>query len=129
MSVRKNTISTIFLVPTLKIPKDLLIDNGFINGYAEEESGEHNYPFSVHLLFKPKNLDKFREFLEGEYDLEYMKEMIKQNSRRYAKRQMTWFRKDKRIHWINMEEHSEEEVVNLVLEIFKSEKFIPLFNN
>jgi len=68
MSQRKNTISTIFLVPTLKIPKDLLIDNGFINGYAEEESGEHNYPFSVHLLFKPKNLDKFREFLEGEYE-------------------------------------------------------------
>lgn len=68
MSERKHTISTIFLVPTLKIPKDLLINNGFINGYVEEESGEHNYLFSVHLLFKPKNIDKFREFLEGEYE-------------------------------------------------------------
>ncbi len=33
--------------------------------------------------------------------LEEITNLIKKNTRNYAKRQMTWFRKDKRIHWIN----------------------------
>lgn len=39
-------------------------------------------------------------YLNGEYDLERAIELIKRNSRRYAKRQLTWFNKDKRIKWI-----------------------------
>ncbi len=38
--------------------------------------------------------------LKGEGDLNEVKELIKMNTRRFAKRQLTWFRKDKRIHWI-----------------------------
>lgn len=40
-------------------------------------------------------------YLEGKYDLAYAKELIKKNTRNYAKRQLTWFRKDKRISWID----------------------------
>lgn len=36
------------------------------------------------------------DFMEGKYSLEEAVELIKQNSRRYAKRQLTWFRKDQR---------------------------------
>ena len=39
------------------------------------------------------------EFLDGKYDRERMIGLIKQNTRRYAKRQMTWFRQDRRIRW------------------------------
>ena len=38
--------------------------------------------------------------LEGRWDLDEAIEKIRQESRRYAKRQMTWFRKDKRVQWI-----------------------------
>lgn len=38
----------------------------------------------------------------GEYDLDKARELIKRNSRRYAKRQMTWFKKDERIVWFDM---------------------------
>jgi len=38
-------------------------------------------------------------FLEGEYDLERAIELIKRNTRRFAKRQLTWFRRDERINW------------------------------
>ena len=41
--------------------------------------------------------------LAGEISYERMVELIKQNSRRYAKRQMTWFRPDERIRWFNIE--------------------------
>lgn len=43
--------------------------------------------------------------LKGEYDLERAKYLIKLNTRHYVKRQLTWFRRDKRIQWINIKEN------------------------
>lgn len=48
-------------------------------------------------------LKEIRGYLDGNYDLECAKELIKKNTRNYAKRQLTWFRKDKRIQWIDAE--------------------------
>ncbi len=41
-------------------------------------------------------------YLHGEISLEQAKELIKRNTRRFAKRQLTWFNKDKRINWISI---------------------------
>ena len=41
------------------------------------------------------------EFLDKKISLENAVELIKRNSRRYAKRQLTWFNKDKEISWFN----------------------------
>jgi len=41
------------------------------------------------------------KYFDGEISLEEAKEKIKTNTRRYAKRQMTWFKKDKEIRWFN----------------------------
>ena len=52
------------------------------------------------------------DYLDGEIDESRMIIDIKVNSRRYAKRQMTWFKKDERIVWIDMElEKNAAEVV------------------
>jgi len=60
------------------------------------------------------------KYLNGEYDLLEMKEMIKQNTRRYAKRQMTWFRKDKRIKWLEVNENTDfEELAKNTIDDFK----------
>lgn len=56
------------MVPTLKIPKDALKDNGFINGYVKDGGREVQYEGCIYLLFQPKDLDKFREFLDSEYE-------------------------------------------------------------
>lgn len=45
---------------------------------------------------------EIKGYLKGDYDLEEAKRLIKRNTRHYAKRQLTWFRKDKRIEWINV---------------------------
>ena len=42
------------------------------------------------------------EFLDEKISLERAIELIKRNTRRYAKRQLTWFRKDKRIKWLDI---------------------------
>ena len=46
-------------------------------------------------------------FLKNEITMDRAIEMIKRNTRRYAKRQLTWFRKDKRIQWFDINEFRE----------------------
>jgi len=41
-------------------------------------------------------------YLNGEYDLERAKYLMKLNTRHYVKRQLTWFRKEKRLTWIDI---------------------------
>ena len=41
------------------------------------------------------------DYLNGSYSEEEMIEIIKMETRRYAKRQLTWFRKNKEITWID----------------------------
>jgi hypothetical protein len=67
MDIKKN-ITSIFMVPTLKVPKDALRGNGFINAYIKDNRREDVYKESIYLLFKPVDLDKFREFLDSEYE-------------------------------------------------------------
>lgn len=67
MSIRK-TITSIFMVPTLGINREKLIENGYINGYVSDSRKDVQHRNAVHLLFKPDNLDKFREFLDDEYE-------------------------------------------------------------
>ena len=49
-------------------------------------------------------------YLDGEYDLPRAIELIKQNTRHYAKRQLTWFRRDQEIHWLNANESYEKNI-------------------
>ena len=64
----KRTITTIFMVPTLQVPKDALKNNGFINGYSRDVQNDKEYENCIYLLFLPENLDMFREFLDNEYE-------------------------------------------------------------
>ncbi|RKD27717.1 tRNA dimethylallyltransferase [Caminicella sporogenes DSM 14501] len=47
-------------------------------------------------------------YINGEYSLEVAKELVKRNTRRYAKRQLTWFRRYDDIKWYNIIEKSDE---------------------
>lgn len=64
----KKTITTIFIIPTLKINRDDLAKNGFLNGYMKDERRDVQYTDSVYLLFQPRDLDKFKLFLDSEYE-------------------------------------------------------------
>ena len=48
------------------------------------------------------------QFLEGKIDLETAVSEIKKNTRRFAKRQLTWFRKNKQINWFDINTSHEE---------------------
>ncbi|RRA97690.1 tRNA (adenosine(37)-N6)-dimethylallyltransferase MiaA [Larkinella rosea] len=51
-------------------------------------------------------------YLDGDYDYEEMVRLLKRNSRRYAKRQLTWFRNQGSYRWFGAEEY--EEILKLV---------------
>jgi tRNA dimethylallyltransferase len=66
----------------------------------------------------------YKEVLDhqnGKFDFDTMVEKIKTNSRRYAKRQLTWFRKDGRIVWLNIDEfETNEDLTNQILSLIKN---------
>jgi tRNA dimethylallyltransferase len=59
-------------------------------------------------------------YLKNEVSLETAISLIKRNTRRYAKRQLTWFRKDERIHWFDFE--NELDLVKIKNEILNKIK-------
>ncbi len=53
-------------------------------------------------------------YLNGKFSIQEMTEEIKKNTRRYAKRQLTWFRRWPFIEWIDMGMNTPEEVIELI---------------
>lgn len=80
------------------------------------------------LLEEVKNLEEYKSFnalntvgykemfafLEGRMSWEETIGLIKQNTRRYAKRQLTWFRNDENIHWFHPD--NKEEIISYIKE-------------
>ena len=56
-------------------------------------------------------------YFDGEYDLNRAIELIQQNTRHYAKRQLTWYRRDAEIHWLNAKDDYEKNcaIINSLL--------------
>ena len=71
-------------------------------GLLEETKslGERGYGSTLNALQTVGYAEAFRH-LGGDITYDEMVRLFKQNSRRYAKRQMTWFNADDRIHWVD----------------------------
>jgi len=54
--------------------------------------------------------------LKGEYDLQRAKYLMKLNTRHYVKRQLTWFRRDERLTWIDMAGQSASQITEVILQ-------------
>lgn len=71
-------------------------------GMIEEISDlkDKGYHYKTHNSLNTVGAKEVFDFLDGKISREEMLELIKQNTRRFAKRQMTWFRRDENISWI-----------------------------
>lgn len=64
-------------------------------------------------------------YLHGEYDLNTALELIKKNSRNYAKRQLTWFRREKEVIWLDKSIlKSEQELLDKIMDSLKEKGII-----
>jgi tRNA dimethylallyltransferase len=59
---------------------------------------------------------ELKRHLEGEYPLEEAGRLIKRNTKRYAKRQFTWFRKEEGLNWVDITGIGEPEEISEALQ-------------
>ena len=79
---------------------DKMIENGLIEEVKYIKQKYNKYPTAMQAL----GYKEVVEYLNNDISYEDMIEKIKQETRRYAKRQLTWFRKNKETKWLNIEE-------------------------
>lgn len=81
------------------------VDRMIEEGLIEETKMliERGYDWNLTAM-KAIGYKELKAYLEGESSLAEAVTILKRDSRHYAKRQMTWFRKDKRIQWLKMDE-------------------------
>ena len=93
---------------------DIMIEKGLI----DEVQKLKNYGFDYVKCnsLNTVGIKEVFQYLAGELNYTEMVDLIKQDSRRYAKRQMTWFRKDERIRWVNVTESKSSEVLKNEIE-------------
>lgn len=62
------SITTLFMVKPIGIGIEKLEKVGFINGFVRDVSHDSVYEDCVYLLFKPHDMDLFRDFIDSEYE-------------------------------------------------------------
>lgn len=94
---------------------DKMIEGGLIE---EVESLLEIYPAELNAL-QTVGYQEIIRYLRGDIDKGEAIRLIKRNTRRYAKRQLTWFRRDERIHWIDVTELSAEEAAKKAMDVIR----------
>ncbi len=87
------------------------VDKMMNMGLLEEATSLYHYK-SLNTL-NTVGYKEILDYIDQKYTLEEAVEKIKRNSRHYAKRQLTWFRRDKNIHWFHPNEQQ------LIMEFIK----------
>ncbi len=71
-----------------------------------------NFGENVNVVLQTVGYKEVIQYLKNEITYDKMIELIKRNTRRYAKRQLTWFRKDKNIRWIEVNSEDQFELIS-----------------
>ncbi len=77
------------------------VESMFAKGLVEEIKKISTLPLSI-TARKIIGIPEVMGYFKGEYVLERAKYLMKLNTRHYVKRQLTWFRRDKRLTWIEI---------------------------
>lgn len=75
------------------------MDEMITHGLFEE--AQELYPFKEKNALQTVGYQEIFAFMDGQYDRPEAIRLLKRNSRRYAKRQLTWFKRDEAIKWFN----------------------------
>ncbi|MEO1053531.1 MAG: tRNA (adenosine(37)-N6)-dimethylallyltransferase MiaA [Bacteroidota bacterium] len=86
------------------------MDDMIKNGLFEE--AKLLYPHRALNSLQTVGYTEIFDFMDGNYDRDEAVRLLKRNSRRYAKRQMTWFKKDPEMNWFNPDQY--DEIVDLI---------------
>lgn len=91
---------------------DMMIQDGLL------EEAKVLYPYKTLNALNTVGYKELFHFFDGSWTLDFAISEIKKNSRRFAKRQLTWFRKDQNVLWFNYE----SSIAEIISEINKKIK-------
>ena len=94
---------------------DVMIEQGLVDEVKKIKQKYNRFPTAMQGL----GYKEVVEYLEDKSTYEEMIEKIKQETRRYAKRQLTWFRKNKQTIWIDAEDGIQSNC-DIILEVYKT---------
>jgi tRNA dimethylallyltransferase len=96
---------------------NLRVDKMFDSGLIEEVKMLRNMGYSRELTsMQGIGYKEVFDYLDKSMTLEEIKSIIKQSTRRYAKRQLTWFRREYRIKWIDLDKlDTIEEIIQNII--------------
>lgn len=91
---------------------DIMVKNGLI----EEAENFRNQKYSA-TAAKAIGYKELEPYFAGSSSLETVLENLKRETRRYAKRQLTWFRRDKKINWLFTDNMTSKELIEKAIDI------------
>lgn len=112
-----------FLQIGIEVPRDILyerintrVDNMMKLGLLKEVEGliKQKYSWSLPSM-SGIGYQQFKDFFDKKITLDQAVENLKQDTRHYAKRQLTWFKRDERIKWVEKYEEAEKLVNKFLL--------------
>lgn len=92
---------------------DIMIEQGLIEEVQTIMAKYKEYPTAMQAL----GYKEIKEYLEGKTTKEEAIQKVKQETRRYAKRQLTWFRKNKQTIWLDATNQKEENIKRILEEM------------
>lgn len=107
----------------LKWPRDVLYqrindrtDSMMMQGFTEEVEAllKKGYTEKDNAM-QSVGYSEIIDYLKNTYNLDETVEHIKQNTRRFAKRQITWFKRDNRIHWFEISDTPDWEKIGRLI--------------
>ncbi|MBO5433619.1 MAG: tRNA (adenosine(37)-N6)-dimethylallyltransferase MiaA [Clostridia bacterium] len=86
---------------------DIMLENGLL----EEAQDFFKMNPSV-TAFKAIGCKELKPYIDGEADLDFCVDNLKRETRRYAKRQLTWFKRNNKIHWLYADNKDRDTIYN-----------------
>ncbi len=106
-----------FLYDRIDRRVDIMLERG-LESEAREYLASANGTTSAQAI----GYKELRPYFDGEISLEQAVENLKRATRRYAKRQLTWFRRNERINWLYIDKYQKrEDLANAAFAIVKGE--------
>lgn len=103
-----------FLYDRINKRTDIMMEQGLLK---EAESLFNKYSNNK-ILTGTIGYQEFLPFIKGETDIETAINLLKQNTRRYAKRQISWFNANKDINWFDIKTQTIDEIEENAIKIY-----------
>ncbi len=111
----------------LTLPRDILyerinkrVDKMFEDGLLEEVKSLYNLKDKARVLSSAIGYKEVMDYLDGKITLDETKDLIKKNSRHYAKRQYTWFNNKMDVKWFDVNLNNFNETIDSVINYIES---------